>query len=233
MVEQGYLTPRSSRRRSTRSLPTRKDIRPPLEDTAYPYFTSWVKQQVVDKLGGGQEGARKAFEGGLTVQTTLDVRLQEAAQQAVDAWLPYEERPARVARRDRQPHRRGARDGRRRRLLHPPVQPRHPGPAPARLGVQAVRARPGAHRRHLPGLDLGVAARCRTASRAARRATAPRRSRSTTTRTPTPASAPCAPRRRTPTTRSTRSSASRSGRARSPGSRAGWASARRSRTTSR
>ncbi len=80
MVEQGYLTPaQEARRRSTRSLPTRKDIRPPLEDTAYPYFTSWVKQQVVDKLGGGQEGARKAFEGGLTVQTTLDVRLQEAA----------------------------------------------------------------------------------------------------------------------------------------------------------
>src|SRR5215208_7644069 len=77
----------------SRSLPTRRDIRPPLEDTAYPYFTSWVKQQVVDKLGGGQEGARKAFEGGLTVQTTLDVRLQEAAQQAVDAWLPYKEGP--------------------------------------------------------------------------------------------------------------------------------------------
>ena len=48
----------------------------------YPYFTSWVKQQVVDKLGGGQEGARRAFEGGLTVQTTLDSRLQDAARAA-------------------------------------------------------------------------------------------------------------------------------------------------------
>ncbi|HTE63786.1 MAG TPA: transglycosylase domain-containing protein, partial [Solirubrobacteraceae bacterium] len=93
MVEQGYLTPAQQEEALSRSLPTRNDIRPPLEDTEYPYFTSWVKQQVVDKLGGGQEGARKAFEGGLTVQTTLDVRLQEAAQQAVDAWLPSKEGP--------------------------------------------------------------------------------------------------------------------------------------------
>jgi penicillin-binding protein 1A len=93
MVEQGYLTRAQEQEALSRSLPTRKDIRPPLEDTEYPYFTSWVKQQVVDELGGGQEGARKAFEGGLTVQTTLDVRLQEAAQQAVDAWLPYKEGP--------------------------------------------------------------------------------------------------------------------------------------------
>jgi penicillin-binding protein 1A len=93
MVEQGYITEAQRQEGLSRSLPTRKDIRPPLEDTAYPYFTSWVKQQVVDKLGGGQEGARKAFEGGLTVQTTLDVRLQEAAQQAVDSWLPYRDGP--------------------------------------------------------------------------------------------------------------------------------------------
>jgi penicillin-binding protein 1A len=93
MVEQGYLTPAREQEALSRSLPTRKDIRPPLEDTKYPYFTSWVKQQVVDELGGGQEGARKAFEGGLTVQTTLDSRLQEAAQQAVDAWLPYKDGP--------------------------------------------------------------------------------------------------------------------------------------------
>ena len=50
-------------------------------------------------------------------------------------------RPARLARRDQERHRRGARDGRRRRLRDRAVQPRHPGPAPARLGVQAVRAR--------------------------------------------------------------------------------------------
>ena len=66
----------AARRRATSS--------PPIEDTTYPYFTSWVKQQVVDKFGGGQAGARRAFEGGLTIRTTLDSRLQEAAQDAVE-----------------------------------------------------------------------------------------------------------------------------------------------------
>jgi penicillin-binding protein 1A len=93
MLEQGYITPAQQQEALATSLPTSKDIRPPVEDTAYPYFTSWVKQQVVDKLGGGQEGARLAFEGGLTVQTTLDSRLQDAAEDAVDAWLPYEGGP--------------------------------------------------------------------------------------------------------------------------------------------
>jgi penicillin-binding protein 1A len=93
MVEQGYITHAEQQEELATSLPTSRDIRPPVEDTRYPYFTSWVKQQVVDKLGGGQEGARRAFEGGLTVQTSLDVRLQEAAQQAVEAWLPYEGGP--------------------------------------------------------------------------------------------------------------------------------------------
>src|SRR5215216_3294870 len=93
MVEQGYITHGEQQKALATSLPTSRDIRPPVEDTRYPYFTSWVKQQVVDKLGGGQEGARRAFEGGLTVQTTLDSRLQEAAEQAVEAWLPWEGGP--------------------------------------------------------------------------------------------------------------------------------------------
>ncbi|HKH15977.1 MAG TPA: transglycosylase domain-containing protein [Solirubrobacteraceae bacterium] len=93
MVEQDYITPQQQQDALQTSLPTSRDIRPPVEDTRYPYFTSWVKQQVVDKLGGGQEGARLAFEGGLTVETTLDSRLQDAAEDAVDGWLPYEGGP--------------------------------------------------------------------------------------------------------------------------------------------
>jgi penicillin-binding protein 1A len=68
-------------------LPTRNTIRPPQEDTKYPYFTSWVKQQVVDQLGGGTQGARLAFEGGLKIKTTLDVEMQDAAQHAIDTTL--------------------------------------------------------------------------------------------------------------------------------------------------
>ena len=166
MLEQGYISPRSSEEALETSLPTRNDIQPPVEDTAYPYFTSWVKQQVVDKLGGGQEGARKAFEGGLTVQTTLDVRLQEAAEQAVDAWLPVRGRPARVARRDRQRHQRGARDGRRRRLLaRAPFNLATQGQRQPGLGVQAVRARPGARATASRPTRPGARARSTSASR--------------------------------------------------------------------
>ena len=93
MLEQRFITPAQREEALLTSLPTSKDIRPPMEDTRYPYFTSWVKQQVVDKLGGGQEGARRAFQEGLTVQTTLDSRLQDAAENAVEAWLPYREGP--------------------------------------------------------------------------------------------------------------------------------------------
>ena len=93
MVEQDFITPAEQQRALLTSLPTSRDIRPPVEDTRYPYFTSWVKQQVVDKLGGGQEGARRAFDEGLTVQTTLDSRLQDAAEDAVDGWLPNRDGP--------------------------------------------------------------------------------------------------------------------------------------------
>ncbi len=62
----GLLTHAAVRGRAwTSELPVRGDLQPPEEDTDYPYFTSWIKQQVVDQLGGGQEGARQAFEGGL------------------------------------------------------------------------------------------------------------------------------------------------------------------------
>jgi penicillin-binding protein 1A len=88
MLDQGSIPRDQYDDAIVQSLPTSADIQPPAEDTKYPYFTSWVKQQVVDKLGGGQEGARRAFEGGLAVQTTIDSRLQDAAQASVDAWLP-------------------------------------------------------------------------------------------------------------------------------------------------
>ncbi len=134
-------TPRARSR-----CPTRGTIAPPQEETKYPYFTSWIKQQVVDQLGGGQEGARVAFEGGLRVKTTIDVDHagRRAARDRPVAAQPG--RPARGARRDRQPHRRGPGDGRRRRLQHLAVQPRHAGPAPAGLVDQAVHPRPRATR---------------------------------------------------------------------------------------
>jgi penicillin-binding protein 1A len=93
MLQQDFLTQDQYAAAVDEPLPDRGDLQPPAEDTLYPYFTSWVKQQVVDRLGGGQEGARLAFEGGLRVRTTIDGQLQAAAQEAIDNWLPYREGP--------------------------------------------------------------------------------------------------------------------------------------------
>ncbi|HEX6026898.1 MAG TPA: transglycosylase domain-containing protein [Solirubrobacter sp.] len=88
MFEQGYLTRQLYEDAKAQDLPTRDVLTFPREDTDFPYFTSWIKQQVVDHLGGGQEGAQRAFEGGLRVTTTIDSRLQKAADEAIKAWLP-------------------------------------------------------------------------------------------------------------------------------------------------
>jgi penicillin-binding protein 1A len=48
------------------------------------YFVSWVRQSLVDQVG-----PQRAFEGNLRVQTTLDVDLQKAAQQAVNNYLSW------------------------------------------------------------------------------------------------------------------------------------------------
>jgi penicillin-binding protein 1A len=93
MRDQEFLLPQQYADAIEKPLPERGDLQPPEEDTDHPYFTSWIKQQVVDQLGGGQEGARKAFEGGLRVRTTIDGELQSAAEQAIDAWLPNPDGP--------------------------------------------------------------------------------------------------------------------------------------------
>src|SRR4051794_7648973 len=93
MLQQGYLTRQLYDTAKAQKLPTAFDLTFPKEDTDFPYFTSWVKQQVVDRLGGGQQGAQLAFEGGLKVTTTIDSRLQRAAEQAVRETLPLENGP--------------------------------------------------------------------------------------------------------------------------------------------
>jgi penicillin-binding protein 1A len=93
MFEQGFITQAQFDIAKTKAIPDKGDLQPPEEDTEYPYFTSWIKQQVVDRLGGGQAGARQAFEGGLRIHTTIDGELQETAQSAIRQWLPFEDGP--------------------------------------------------------------------------------------------------------------------------------------------
>ena len=77
MVEQGYINrgvPRRTRP-GANPMPSQSEIQPPTEDSAAPYFTSWLRQQVVDCYGAGE-----AFGGGLQVHSTLDLDLQRAGR---------------------------------------------------------------------------------------------------------------------------------------------------------
>jgi penicillin-binding protein 1A len=82
MFDQGVLPLREYRDARVQALPAPMDIKPPTVLTQAPYFTTWIRQQLVDRFG-----ARKAFEGGLKVHTTLDLELQRAADQAVNKYL--------------------------------------------------------------------------------------------------------------------------------------------------
>jgi penicillin-binding protein 1A len=93
MLEQDVLTQGQYDSAILEALPDRGDLQPPVEEGPHPYFTSWVRQQVVDRLGGGQQGARRAFEGGLKVETTISGKMQAAAESAVNQWLPNRDGP--------------------------------------------------------------------------------------------------------------------------------------------
>ncbi|MFN8152352.1 MAG: transglycosylase domain-containing protein [Solirubrobacterales bacterium] len=64
------------------NVPIASHIEAPTEDSKAPYFTDWLRQQIVDKYGAG-----RAFGGGLKITSSLDLDLQEAAEQAVDNHL--------------------------------------------------------------------------------------------------------------------------------------------------
>ena len=62
------------------SAPGASQIAPPVEPSEAPYFTDWLRQQLVDKYGAGE-----TFGGGLEVTSTLDTEMQAAAEQVVSS----------------------------------------------------------------------------------------------------------------------------------------------------
>lgn len=83
MRDQGYLSELEYQQSLNEPLPTRDVLTLPEEKSAAPYFTTWIKQQVVDRFG-----AQRAFGGGLKIKTTIDLDFQDAASQAVQNHLP-------------------------------------------------------------------------------------------------------------------------------------------------
>jgi penicillin-binding protein 1A len=82
MHEQGYITAEQRQEGSRQALPAPSEIEPPTLDSEAPYFTAWLRQQLVERFG-----AAKTFFGGLKVKTTLDLRLQAAAEETVGSYL--------------------------------------------------------------------------------------------------------------------------------------------------
>jgi penicillin-binding protein 1A len=84
MYEQGYITREQLTEGSRQALPPPSAIESPRLDSQAPYYTSWLRQQLVDRYG-----AARTFFGGLKVKATLDLRLQRAAEEVVNSYLGY------------------------------------------------------------------------------------------------------------------------------------------------
>jgi penicillin-binding protein 1A len=74
-------------------LPTAAAIQQPQEPPAAPYFTSWLRPQILAAMGLGRGvpanvAEYRAYYGGLKIRTTLDLQLQQAAEQAISQELP-------------------------------------------------------------------------------------------------------------------------------------------------
>lgn len=84
MAEQGLITGEQLKEGRDRALPAPEEIQPPRLDSKAPYFTAFLRQQLVERYG-----ASKAFFGGLKVKSTLDLELQERAEEVVSSYLGY------------------------------------------------------------------------------------------------------------------------------------------------
>src|SRR4051794_13973394 len=80
MFEQGRLGRLEYFNAVQEALPAKPE--PPQVRTEAPYFTTWVRQQLVDRYG-----ARRAFEGGLKITTTLDLQLQTVAERTIKRYF--------------------------------------------------------------------------------------------------------------------------------------------------
>ena len=81
MAEVGYITAEEAEAAKKKPIVVRDD--PPSQtQSAAPYFLEEVRKELE-----GRYGAKKLYESGLSVQTALDLKLQEAATEALDEGL--------------------------------------------------------------------------------------------------------------------------------------------------
>jgi penicillin-binding protein 1A len=82
MLAQDEISQRDFVRAERTPLPRAADVHLPGIQGPAPYFVNYVKQQLIEKYG-----TRKVFGGGLNVKSTIDLRLQKLARQAIEAVL--------------------------------------------------------------------------------------------------------------------------------------------------
>jgi penicillin-binding protein 1A len=86
MLQQGYLEPAEYRRAVEIPLPEPQDVRlPAVQSDAAPYFANYVTDQLVRRFH-----TRGVYGGGLRVRTTIDLKLQQFAREAIASELPPE-----------------------------------------------------------------------------------------------------------------------------------------------
>jgi penicillin-binding protein 1A len=81
MLAQGLITAEDVEEAEAEPLPTRVYL--PGSQGPEGHFVEYVKQQLLPYYGQNE-----LYGGGLRVQTSLDLRLQEAAREAIEEWLP-------------------------------------------------------------------------------------------------------------------------------------------------
>jgi penicillin-binding protein 1A len=91
MLGQRYITREQYIYGINQPLPT--TLERPSEPTAAPYFTSWLRPQLLSAMGLGHGvpanvAEYRAYYGGLQIRTSLDLQIQQAAEQTISQVLP-------------------------------------------------------------------------------------------------------------------------------------------------
>lgn len=81
MVDQGYLDKETAEK--SKNTEISEGILKSKNATVAQHFIYYIREQVVDLLGGGQEGERKLEAGGYKITTTLDIEKQKEAEKII------------------------------------------------------------------------------------------------------------------------------------------------------
>ncbi len=82
MLDQGDIAETEYNQGVAAQIPVPSDIERPEDDSLSPYFTSWLRQQVVDIYGAG-----RAFGGGYQIHSSIDLDMQNTAQDIAEGTL--------------------------------------------------------------------------------------------------------------------------------------------------